>query len=257
MSSKLLRVNSRYRVRGTQSQFQMNFNARELDGVRSIKILRASLNRTFPNIYEPLNTLTIYYPHTLTTQVYTIQKGNYTAPQLAAAIEAQLTGIAECKFDTTLGKFTFRLINSNVNYGGMTLLWETSTINWKMGLMQNFTLALNFTLPVSSTPQLGTPDVLYIESDIVAPNRCIDSFPNSYIPPIGFLDFNDVPFGYTSVYEPQESIGFELNYAKNQSGTRTLQSFDVYITDCFGNVVPMEANAFLDMILLITYGSSD
>src|SRR5690348_6172680 len=102
---KLIRVNSRYKTNGTNGNFTMNFDSKDLYQCKGVALARATLNRTFPNIYSPINTLWLTIDSN--DAFITVPQGQYTATTLAAAIQAASSGQLTVTYDSTNNRFVF------------------------------------------------------------------------------------------------------------------------------------------------------
>ncbi len=248
---KLLRVNARFRSSGTTGVFRSNFEARDLDAVRSISLLRATLNRTFPNIFAPINVIN-YNLDDFTSGSITVPPGQYTSVQLAAAIQLAAGNLFTVTYNTTTNRFIFTFNGSGLATAAD--LQASSSIANYIGLTAN-TLIPAVATPTSlpSPPQLQGPATVYIESDWIAGSHCVDSAQNgSYIPFLGAIDFSAVPWGFDGVFISQTPIEYQVDFRRT-SGSRSLNNFDIYLTDEFGNVLALPDNAFLDAHLVFYF----
>jgi hypothetical protein len=244
---KLVRVNAAYRSSGSTSNFTIQFQSRDLDKVRSIAVVRALLNRAFPNVYAPLNTLTLVQ-NLSTTVVMTIPPLQYTATTLAAAIQTASGGLLTVTYQAfPVDRFQF-------TYTGLAasaaLTVAGSTIANLIGLTSDTVLpAVNIPINLPSAPQLQGPDCVYIQSNFVAGSHCVDVPSNgSFIPFLAAIDFTNVPYGFSAYFEAKTPKIMEIDYQKT-SGSRSLVGFDIQLTDVNGNILPLPPNVFLDMHL--------
>ncbi len=266
---KVLRVNSKYRISGTTSHFTMQFNARELDTVQSVALLDATLNRNFPNIYSPINVLEI--------QVTTISGGTaylipipplqYTATTLAAAMATAISGAGILGITVTYAPFPVDRFVFNWDGSGSYLFVNVisdnlisgnpaSTISNSIGLMDNFFLLPNTPQSPSAPPALEGPEEVYIQSPALIGSNCADvPLLGSYIPYLGKISFAQVPYGFTGVYQSTQAELQQVNY-QYRFGVQSIRTFDIQLTDRYGNELPIPANCFLDMHLAFTYSPS-
>jgi len=248
---KLIRVNAKYRSSGTTNNFMMKFDVRDLDAVKGISVARASLNRSFSNIYSPINLLS-YDPNLGPNVTMTIPSGQYTAATLATAITTASAGDWTVTYSPApVDRFVFTYNNGA---SGSANLLSSSTIANYIGLTSDVLVpgvATPTTLP--SPPSLQGPDVVYIQSQFVSGSHCIETLQNgSYIPYLAAIDFTNVPYGFSGYFEAKTPSVFQINYAR-ESGTRSLMYFDIQLVDAFGNLLDLPENDFLDMHLVFYY----
>ncbi len=248
---KLVRVNARYRSSGTPGVFRANFEARDLDSVRSISCLRAVLNRVFSNIFVPINQLD-YVLNDLTPGSVVVPPGQYTATQLAAAIQTASSGIFTVTYNTTTNRFIFTF--NGVGLNTSVQLLASSSIAMYIGLTADLVIpALATPTPVQSPPQLQGPATVYIESEWIAGSHCVDAAQNgSYIPFLAAIDFSAVPWGFDGIFEAKTPIEYQVDFRRT-SGSRSLTNFDVSLTDEYGNPLDLPLNAYLDMHMVFYF----
>lgn len=245
---KLVRVNSRYRSAGSVSDFTMQFTNKELDGARTVAIVRASLPRMFPNIYSPINEF-VYNIDSGPEFSFSVPEGQYTAETLAVALDTAGGADWVITYSPTTHRFNFDFHGA----GLQAIILADRGINGYLGVTSN--LDAFFTIPVDAQgpPQLSGPNECYLESNLIASSNCCDvASLGSYIPFTGFIDFSRVEYGFNGSFIQYERNNFEVNYRITQ-GQQTIRTFDMRITDRFGNVLPLPGNAFLDMHLCFTY----
>jgi hypothetical protein len=248
---KLVRVNAKYKSSGTNNNFNIQFAVRDLDQVKAIAVVRASLNRSFPNIYAPINVL-VLQPNLLSPVVITVPPGQYTAVQLAAAIQTASGGTLTVTYQVApVDRFQFTYLGPAAS---AALLVPDSTIGDYIGLTTTLILpAIGIPVNVDSSPQLEGPSNVYIQSQLMCGSHCIDVASNgSYIPFLAAIDYSQVPFGYNGSFESKTPNWLQVKYLRN-SGVRALMSFDVQITDPYGNLLPIQPNTYLDMHLAFMY----
>lgn len=249
--TKLVRVNSRYRSSGTTSDFTMSFNNHELDNCKTVAIVRASLPRMMGNIYPPINVIT----YQVNTSVFTITvpAGQYTITSLCAALSSASSGDFLFAYDAATDRVRVTFLPVGPPAGAY--IYGTSTIGPYIGLMLQIQTLPGVVTPVDSPPSLSGPDDVYIESNLIANSNCCDVAElGDYIPFIGFIPYYNVPTGFTgSFIQPGETNNYLLNYRITQ-GQQTIRTFDMRLTDRFGNIlVGLPDNAYLDLHLLFTY----
>ncbi len=267
---KLFRVNSKYRSSGTTSNFTMSFDARDMDTVQSVALLDATLNRKFPNIYSPNNRLLVVVRTAGPTDnqiLVTIPELQYTAPELATALTAQIlsagvAGVTVTYSPAPVDKFSFVWDGVGPGYFYVTISTDVtntysnsiySTISQSLGVMADMQLTPNVPVLASTSPSLEGPNEVYIQSNLIAGSNCVDvPALNSYIPYLGKISYNNIPYGYTGIYQSTQAELQQVNY-KLRSGTQSIRTFDVQLTDRFGNILPIPANCFIDMHLAIFY----
>ncbi len=249
LQHKLVRVNSKYRSRGTTNNFVMNFSVHDLDKVKAIVVVRASLNRTFTNMYAPINVL-LWDDYLLTRHTVTIPEGQYTATQLAAAIGVASSGDLTATYNTTTDRFVFTLVSPGTSANILAI----SPIAEYIGLTADLVIpALATPTPVQTVPQLQGPDVVQIQSQTISSSHCIDVNDNgSYIPLIACIDFSTTPYKFTGTYEAKTPDEWRLNYL-NTSGDRALTAIDFQLRDEHGNFINTDENTHFDCVLAFIY----
>ena len=268
MLNRLIRINPKYKSSGTTSDFTMSFDTQDLQQVRACSLISATLNRTFPNIYSPLNRFIVRWldgADVITDVRVAVPPGQYTVSTLAAALQTTIQAVGAIfagitvTFNTVTSRFQF---NWNGAGGaaqihlvplGLTLSTtanpETELAPY-IGLTSFAVLAPSTPLDVASPPSLEGPDEVYIESQFICGSQCIDvPALGSSIPYLGKISFAGVPYGFTGTYQSTQAELQQINYRKE--GVRNLSSFDIKLTDRYGNVIPTPANCFLDAHLCV------
>ena len=246
---KLVRVNAKYRSSGTTRAFRASFASRELDAVRGISLLRATLSRTFPNIYSPINIFS--YQENMGPVVYVaIPPAQYTATTLGTAIGVATGGIVTSIFNTSLDRFQFAYNGG----AGSAIILSVGSISNYIGLTTDLLMPnVLLVYDAQSVPQLQGPTSAYLESENLAGSHCVDAPVNgSYIPFLGCIDFTAVPYGFEGSFVAQTPREYQVDFRRN-SGSRSLNSFDISVTDQYGNPLQIPDSAFLDMTLVFTY----
>lgn len=258
---KLLRVNPRYRISGTTSNFTMGFGAIDLDTVQSIALVDATLNRAFPNIYAPNNVFVIRITGAGPVVVdypLVIPPLQYTAQSLATAVQAAITGMGITNVTVTYSIFPVdRFVWTWDGTGpqiGVTIVTDQlatgstlATISQAIGNMTNLVLVATVPQNSEAPPALSGPDEVYIQSNLIASGHCVDVPQlDSFIPYLGKISFVDTPFGFSANYQATEAELQEVNY-KLRSGINTLRTFDIFLCDRYGNNIPTPDNCFIDM----------
>ncbi|MES2216590.1 MAG: hypothetical protein V4481_04825 [Patescibacteria group bacterium] len=267
---KVLRVNSKYKLSGTNSNFVMAFDARDLDWCQSITLLDAVINRTFPNIYAPINViaLTLIGGSGGVNLSVTIPPLQYTATTLAAAMQVAiraadpgLTGVSVTYLPFPDDRFQFTWDGT----GGLMFIYidsdlpsvpnyvPESTISTYIGMTTNLLLVPSTPISAASQPQLQGPDEVYIQSNLIAGPNCVDvAYLGGFIPYLGKINFAAVPYGFSGTYQSTQAELQQINY-KPRFGIQSVRTFDVQITDRYGNILPIPDNCFVDMHLAFMY----
>ncbi len=244
---KLVRVNSRYRSAGSTSDFTMSYKNKELDGAMTVSIVRASLLRTFPNIYSPINTLSYSVDGVGGFRIL-VAPGQYTATELAAALTA-----ATIDWTVVYNSTTHRFNFTYIGIGTLADIIPDQGMAAYIGVTSLLAAPATFLVSAQSPPDLSGPDQVYIESNLLASSNCVDTVDGGlFIPWVGYLSFSSVPYGFSGDFVQYESKNFEINYQITQ-GQQSIKTFDIRITDKFGNVLPLPDNCYLDMHLKFTY----
>lgn len=264
IQQKLLRVNSKYRDSGSTNNFRMSFNAIDLDTIESISLLDATLNRAFPNIYAPINGFVIRITGAGPVVVdYTlaIPPLQYTALTLAAAIQTAITGMGITNVTVSyaavpVDRFVFTWDGTGPQIG-VSIVTESdnsnATISNYIGVTSTMVLVAATPQNAPSSPSLSGPDEVYIQSNIIASGNCVDvPLLDSYIPYIGKISYNNIPYGFTGVYQATEAQLYQENY-KLRSGLNSIRTFDIQLTDRFGNFIATPANCFIDLHFAIFF----
>ena len=245
ISQQLLRVNSRYKASGTNSNFRYVLGSnRSIDSIRAISLVRFEAMRLWVNVYDPINVINVLYAGVV-PDTFIIPPGQYTALELVDAINAVSTGAFTISFDETTNRFSFFS-------GDVITITASSPLGIYIGLMEDIQLN-NTTVEVQTSPDLSGVDPIFCQSNIVASTNAVDAeVLSGSIPLVDVISCSDVPYGYNVGWINHE---IQSNLVEFTSGM-TLRSIDIQITDKFGNIIDMPANDYVNLIFRIYYKNS-
>ncbi len=240
---KMVQVNASQRSTGTCSNFTIDFRTRDLDKVRTVTMIKATLPRMFTNINSSNNVINIVHPAG-TNNYFTVPEGQYTAATLATAMTTACAGIfmAFTYSGTTL-RYT-------ATYSGVTtadLSLTGSTIAPFIGLLATITLGAPTAL--QAPPQLSGPDEVQIRSNLVAATSCVAAGEITSIALLGNINYTDVPFGFTGRFDCQNLKIAHVDFPYQVC----MRKMDIQLTDVLGNLINIPENCFLDMTLQFGY----
>lgn len=236
---KLVQVNAANRSSGTTSNFSIDFQTRDLDKVRKVTMIKASLPRLFTNIFNANNTVIIN--HVGSDNFIPIPNGQYNTTTLATALTAATGTLITWTYNTTTNRFVATPVLP-------CFLLVSSPIAPYIGLTADLTL-LGIPRELQEPPQLSGPDEVYIRSQLVAANSCVTAGSQSAIPLVGTISYVDVPYGFVGRFDSSN-----LDIAHVEYGFDTcMRKIDVVLTDVYGNEINTPGNCYLDMILQFSY----
>ncbi len=240
---KMVHVNSVNKSYGTTSNFTIDFLTRDLDKVRKVTMIKASLPRLFQNIWSANNIIDIQHP-TGIDNFFTIPAGQYTATTLAAAMTTALAGInMAVAYNTTTNRFVF-------TYSGpttATISYANSTISQYIGLTAD--LVTGAPQSTQEPPQLSGPDEVYIKSQLVAANSAVEAGSTGSLPLVGTISYIAVPYGFVGRFD---ASNLDIAHVEYQDVV-CMRRMDIQLTDVYGNELDLPSNCYLDMILQFTY----
>lgn len=102
-------------------------------------------------------------------------------------------------------------------------------------------------------PQLQGPDVIFIQSRILAQATCYDDpvATGGTIPLIGPIPVASTPYGFSTNWEASELI--LTTYNANHSSPFAFSNLLIQISDKFGNTLTMPSNCSIDLLFKIAY----
>jgi hypothetical protein len=245
----------------------MSFQAIDLDTCIGISLLDATLNRAFPNIYSPLNGFVLRITGAGPVVIdYTllIPPLQYTATTLATAIQAAIVGMGITNVTVSysafpVDRFVFTWDGTGPQIGVSIVSVgdnANATIANYIGVTSTMVLVAATPQNAANPPSLSGPDEVYIESDLITNGNCVDvPTLNSSIPYLGKISYNNVPYGFTGVYQATEAEMYQINYSK-RFGPTSVRIFDMKLTDRYGNILPLPDNCFIDMHFAVFYNPS-
>jgi len=152
--SYIVEVRSKDRTEGTPNKYTAAVHS-ELINATEVELESVELANTLYSV--PVSSaLTIVTNSGGTTDNIVITPGNYTASQLATALDAQFTG-GTVIFETTRSRFLFSAYTANIQFSNATGVFV------KFGLPT--TLITSSTYETANSVVISTPDVLYLYID--------------------------------------------------------------------------------------------
>lgn len=245
MDHRMVHVNAANKSYGTNTNFTIDFLTRDLDKIRKVTMIKASLPRMFTNIWGANNVIDIQHPAGV-DNFFTVPAGQYTATTLAAAMTTATAGINMAwAYNTTTNRFV-------ATYSGVTTATIVSdpsktTIASYIGLTADLTLGSPASM--QEPPQLSGPDEIYVKSQLVAANSTVEAGDTASLPLVGTISFTNVPFGFVGRYDSRHINIAQVEYQDQVC----MRRMDIVLTDVFGNEISLPANCYLDMILQFQY----
>lgn len=242
---KIAQINAGQKSSGTNSNFSINFNSRDLDRVTSVTAVKISLPRLFQNIWSKNNIIDIQHPLGI-DNFFTIAPGQYTVTTLVTALNTATAGInVSWVYNTTTNRFSATY--SGVGSAYLISNPALSTVANYIGLTADVTLGAPSDLP--SPPQLSGPDEVYVQSQLVGNTSCVAAGTQTSIPLIGTINFTNVPYGFVGRTDIHQLELMHIEYPYQT----IMRRIDVLLTDPYGNELSLPDNCFLDMILQFSY----
>jgi hypothetical protein len=240
---KMVQVNAFYRSTGTTNNFTIDFKTRDLDRVTKVTMIKATLPRTFTNIWSVNNTINIQHPAGI-DNIFVIPPGQYTASTLATAMTTACAGISMAfTYSGTTERYT-------ATYSGVTtatIALSGSTIADYVGLTADITLGAPTAF--QSPPQLSGPDEVQVRSNLVAATSTVSAAETAYVAILGNINFTDVPYGFTGRMDAQNLDIAHVDFP----GQVCMRKMDIQLTDVWGDLINTPDNCYLDMILQFSY----
>lgn len=240
---KMVQVNAAFKSQGTNTNFSIDFQTRDLDKVTKVTMIKATLPRLFPNIWSANYQIDIQHPAGI-DNFFNVPAGQYNVTTLTTALNTATAGInVSWAYNTTTNRFT-------ATYSGVgtaTLSAANSTIGPYIGLTADVTLGAPSDLP--SPPQLSGPDEVFILSQLVGATSCVAAGSQNSIPFVGSISFTDVPYGFTGKFECN---GLDIAHVEFPFEV-CMRRIDVQLVDPLGNEISLPDNAYLNMILQFSY----
>lgn len=244
-----VRVNSKYRTSGNTSNFVCSYNNPELRQVTSLAVVSFTMNRGFFNVQSFNNSL--FFNVNGQNIEKRIPVGEYTSETIVAVLDnmfphtrfsivnvnqydsIQVSLVQQSVFPTTVGFDPVR-----------------STLAQTIGLGDNFILTLSSSVYTSPLPLSLDGPGLYVQCRLCDYSVCESSAnPNtSSIPLLSKISTSfETSFGDHIVYEPCNPMVHQF------ASPRSLTTFEVQLTDTYGNIMELPVNVYCDMILKVTY----
>jgi len=245
--NRMVQINSLYKNANSlsNSHFSIDFASRDLDKVRAVSVVKASLPRVFPNIWVVNNTIDIQHPLGI-DNFFTIPPGQYDVTSLTAALNTATAGIsvswvwmaADQRFQATYGGVGSAYLISDPSL---------STIANYIGLTSDVTLGAPALLP--SPPDLAGPYEIVVNSSLVANTSCVAAGEQTYIPFVVSISFVDTPYGFVGRFDAQSTEIAKIRFPSDTC----LRRIDIVLSDNFQNEISLPDNAFLDLVLQFDY----
>lgn len=239
-TTRLVRVNSRFRAGGSSAVFSYRFDNVLVDDVQSIELVSAQIPRLFGNIYDNINRFSVLVTGGQVLGEVVVDPGQYTATELAASISL----ITEPRFgfsvryDETLKRFIFDSLN-DYTFTGRLLPY--------IGIPNDFPIEPGET-PAPHVPNLSGVSQIYLQSEFIGGSNCVDTPEESpYIPLITVINAAAVPYGFVINYE-RAAQGNSLIQFENLI---SLRGIDVSLLDQYGNAITLPPTSFSDFVFRI------
>jgi hypothetical protein len=248
-SSKLLRINTKYRTADSISNtdFYFQFGTSDvIDNIYRIALTRLGCLYMFPNI-TPYNNKLVY-DRNETTETITVPVGQYTATELAGIV----TSLSAGKFTMTINEDTNRFEFLDPLYE-LTIgpSNDLNTMAATIGVTSVVTIAAGATTAVTTTPDLSGPRHIYVESPNICQSNCLDGNTDSggYLPLLEVIPLAGIPYGYVVSYNANDLVSSDVDFKK----AVTLRRIHIRLTDSHRNTLVMPPNQDIDIILKVFY----
>ena len=248
-TTKLIRVNSRYKDPGSVGNGNFVYNMGDLTLVNScldLVLVSARIPRLYGNVYSPINELMFLTPLGVTS-VY-VSPGQYNAIQLAMEISARCVDLAvDVSYNSDLHKFIFTSRSQAV-----TILVDSPLASY-IGIMRDTVLGVGIAVEMDLSPTLDGPSSIYVQSSQLSRGAtCGDCRQlGSYIPIVGVIPAAEVPYGFTISYQVTDTTAQLISY-RSSKNFPPLNQFDIQLCDQFGNVLDLPSNAYVDLLFRVS-----
>ena len=249
MSTRLLRLNNKFKeVGGVNGDFRIVIPVTDLDNVAKITLLSASIPRLFGNVYKGISTMR-YQLDTYPVRTVVVPDGQYTATELAAVLNDLVVGMDITYVDNHFVFFA--------DFNDLTIFPGDDTINSYIGIPDGLFVIWKATDIAPNIPQLQGPLAIYVQSNAIANNSCLDVLTNGLaLPVVVPINISSVPYGFNIGWEAPTGDEWQLKYTQFPDG-QTLRDLDIRICDCYGNVLSFPDNAYSDLVFKISYSAKD
>lgn len=247
MATRLLRINSKFReTAGSSADFKVIIPVSDLDNVEKITLLSASIPRMFGNVYPGISIIR-WYQGSVPPQILevVIPDGQYTAEELAIVLDGRLP----LTVTYTDGRFFFQ----NSTADSINLLPSSDTLLSYLGIVDGLNITAGTTEPAPFPPQLQGPLAIYVQSNAIANNSCLDVLANGLaLPVVVPINISAVPYGFNIGWVAPTTEEWLLRYSQFPDG-QTLRNIDIRFCDVYGNVLNLPENAYSDLVFKIYY----
>ncbi len=246
-TEKIIVINSRDKIIGTNSNFTVQFNDSISQEVLKILVKDVYVPNQFYNVDADNNTLDLNQNSLGLVQAI-IPEGQYNVltleTALKTAIDAVLIGsvtVAITKDDTT-NKFTFTFsggvpANDNVSF------LDTSTIKELIGF--NATIPENNIVTMPNPWNLNPLQYVQIHSQALASNHGMDAGANTTIGLLETVSLNEAPFGGVAHRQNNDDELAEIIY----DDQRTLNQIDIKIRNASGKILELPENHHITIMV--------
>ena len=251
--TRLLRINSRYR--STDSVSNTNFHYEVPSSEVSESVYRVCMTRLsclylFPNVDHYNNTFRFASGGMLHT--YTMPVGQHTVEQVVQLLTDSTVGL---HMTVTFSELT-RLISFEAKTTEVTVTaYSTNTLAPLLGFYKStvpFVFPVGVSTPLPCVPDLGGPQVIYIESPTLASSNCLDSALGSqggYLALLDQIPLRNTPYGFVIAWEANDLVSSDVDYTSSQS----LRRIHIKVTDGHGHVLSLPLNQEVDIVVKLFY----
>ena len=258
MNVKLVRVSSRYKTQPTDSNsnFRYELGASQVtENILSLVPIRFTCTRLFPNVYDPINVLSLQNVVTKELKRITIPTAQYNAEELVLEINHQIALLAQ--MDASPAQFEMKLIADSFQYtrpaswnGNLMILGDGLGIF--IGIPADGFLVESDEQPhhnYEGKPDLSGPSPIFLQSQTIASSNCIDSNQlGGWIPLIASIPTNTTPYGYVIDWMANDIQSNIVTW----SSPISIRGIDIQLTDRYGNVLHIRNNIHPDIIFKMT-----
>ena len=228
MQSRLLRLNSRYRIPSSKSNtdFTISIGTQDLENISRCTLLGVKIPRMFGNLYSGVNVLhatVTEFPEQPMPWDIVFPPGVYTSESLALELNRQI------KLAYSWVTVTWDFVRERMKFvcgdsGRLTLIRiviHTTEAAQLCGITQEITLeSLIIDQYAASTTALSGLSCVYLESNFIANKACLDVPENGMsIPLFAVVPCATVPEGFDIAWSPSNETMWAIDYVVENTGT--------------------------------------
>lgn len=250
---KIMIINSRDRIEGTNADFTVTFNDSACQQVKKVLVKDIFIPNLFYNITTANNTLLLFQNIDITPKTVTVPIGQYNVDQLIAqlktSIDAKLSGgaIVTITKSDILYNLTFTFSGAIVPANNQMVLSIDSTIRDIIGLAQTNSSA---SVVIMDNPYNLRPlDFVQIHSQQVAETHGLDGGANSYIALLETVSLTMSAFGGIAYRQNSDDELASVLYDQ----PRNLSRVSIVLRNEQGTRLSLPSNAYVSVMIKIFF----